>query len=191
MPRGTSLVELFIAPLNSAQIDYAVTGGLAAIMYGHPRLTIDVDLVIRLGTGDASRFAALWSPNAYYCFPIEVVEQERERSEHGHFNVIHLETAMRADVYLAGADSLQAWALEDRVTRMVDGEEVRFAPIEYVIVNKLRYARMGGSDRHLRDVARMLEASRELVRVDTLDTWIARLDVTEEWKRAQELVGRE
>jgi len=186
-----SLVGLFIAPLNRANIDYVVTGGLAAIVYGHPRLTLDVDLVIRLGAGSVTAFAELWPSDAYYCPPTEVVEQERRRAAHGHFNVIHTDTAMRADVYLAGDDPLQAWALADHVTREVDGETVRFAPIEYVIVYKLRYAQQGASDRHLRDVARMIETSRELIRAETLTPWITRLDLAAWWERAQEYVGRE
>ena len=75
-----------------------------------------------MGVGDTSRFAELWPPEAYYCPPVDVVEQERERAEHGHFNVIHSDTAMRADVHLADDDSLQWWALADHVTRTVDGE---------------------------------------------------------------------
>lgn len=190
MTPARSLVGLFIAPLNRAGIDYVVTGGLAAIVYGHPRLTLDVDLVIRLGSGSAERFTELWPPDAYYCPPAEVVEQERQRPAHGHFNVIHSETAMRADVYLAGDDPLQAWALADHVTRVVEGEIVRFAPIEYVIVYKLRYAQLGGSDRHLRDVARMLETSRELIRAQLLHSWVERLDLAAWWERAQGYVGR-
>lgn len=190
MTPAPSLVGLFIAPLNHAGIDYVVTGGLAAIVYGHPRLTLGVDLVIRLGSGAAERFTELWPPDAYYCPPAEVVEQERQRPEHGHFNVIHFETAMRADVYLAGDDPFQAWALADHVTREVEGELVRFAPIEYVIAYKLRYAEAGGSDRHLRDVARMLETSRDLIRTETLHAWVARLDLTAPWERAQGYVER-
>ncbi len=190
MTPAPSLVGLFIAPLNHAGIDYVVTGGLAAIVYGHPRLTLDVDLVIRLGSGTAKRFTELWPPDAYYCPSAEVVEQERQRPEHGHFNVIHSETAMRADVYLAGDDPFQAWALTDHVTREVEGELVRFAPIEYVIAYKLRYAQAGGSDRHLRDVARMLETSRDLIRTETLHAWIARLDLAAPWERAQGYVER-
>ncbi len=191
MTRTPSLVELFIAPLNRARIDYVVTGGLAVIVYGHPRLTLDVDLVIRLGSGAAERFTELWPADAYYCPPAEVVEQERQRSALGHFNVIHSETAMRADVYLAGEDPFHAWALSDHVTREVEGEIVRFAPIEYVIAYKLRYAQLGGSDRHLRDVARMLETSRELIRQEILDHWITRLDLSAWWQRAQRYLGRE
>ncbi|MEP7383725.1 MAG: hypothetical protein ABI910_18710 [Gemmatimonadota bacterium] len=191
MTPAPSLIELFIAPLNRANLDYVVTGGLAAIVYGHPRLTLDVDLVIRLESDAAATFAGLWPPDDYYCPPAEVVEQERQRSAHGYFNVIHSDTAMRADVYLAGDDPLQAWALAAHVTRAVEGEQVRFAPIEYVIVYKLRYAQMGGSDRHLRDVARMIETSGAWIREETLHDWIARLDLGAPWERALGYVGRE
>ena len=110
---------------------------------------------------------------------------------HGHFNVIHRESAMRADVYLAGTDDLSAWALERRVARVVEGEAVQFAPIEYVIVNKLRYFQMGGSDRHLRDVARMMEISGGEVDLPALRDWIARLNLAAEWAKARSYEGRE
>ncbi len=44
MTREPNLIGLFIAPLNRAGIEYMVTGGLAAIVYGQPRLTLDIDL---------------------------------------------------------------------------------------------------------------------------------------------------
>jgi hypothetical protein len=181
-----SLIGLFVAPLNRAGIHYMVTGGLAAVVYGHPRLTLDVDLVMRLSSRDAAAFAALWPPDEFYSPPAEVIEEESARSAHGHFNVIHTDTTMRADVYIAGADELSAWALGHRVVRQVEGEAVQFAPIEYVIVSKLRYFRMGGSDRHLRDIARMTEVSGSEIDVPTLESWVERLKLGAEWARAAE-----
>ena len=191
MTPAPSLVGLFIAPLNRARIDYVVTGGLAAIVYGHPRLTLDVDVVIRLGATDSVTFASLWSPGEFYCPPVDVIEEERARESQGHFNVIHHDTAMRADVYLAGNDPLQDWALAHRVDRDIQGEIVRFAPIEYVIVYKLQYAQMGGSDRHLRDIARMIEVNPTDIDYAALDGWIAHLGLAELWMRAQSLAGYE
>lgn len=184
MTPAPSLVGLFIAPLNRARIEYMVTGGLAAVVYGHPRLTLDVDLVLRLAPGDAARFPSLWSPDEFYCPPAEVIAAEGARTANGHFNVIHNASGMRADVYCAGADDLHAWALQHRVVRQIEGEAVQFAPIEYVIVYKLRYVRLGGSDRHLHDVARMVDVSGALVDQSTLDLWINRLGLTAEWARA-------
>lgn len=97
---------------------------------------------------------------------------------------------MRADVYLAGADPLQTWALAHRVAREIQGERVWFAPVEYVIVFKLRYAQMGGSDRHLHDVARILEINSNGIDRSMLDEWITTFGVAELWARAQALTGR-
>jgi hypothetical protein len=189
--QAPSLVGLFIAPINRAGIDYMVTGGLAAVVYGHPRLTLDVDLVIRFAPNDAVAFAALWPAESFYCPPVQVIIEEHARTAQGHFNVIHIETAMRADVYLAGANAFNAWALQHRVVRQVEGEAVQFAPIEYVIVNKLRYFQMGGSDRHLRDVARMMAISGTEVDPPTLNGWIASHGLGAEWVKARTYDGRE
>ena len=184
MTQAPSLIGLFVAPLNRAGIEYMVTGGLAAVVYGHPRLTLDVDLVLRLSSRDAAAFAALWPPDEFYSPPPEVIDEERTRPTHGHCNVIHSASMMRADVYFAGTDALNAWALQHRVVRRVEGEDVQFAPIESVIVSKLRYYQMGGSDRHLRDIARMIEVSGPDVDRPTLEGWIARLKFGAEWAKA-------
>ena len=166
-----------------------VTGGLAAIVYGHPRLTLDVDLVIRLGAKSAGTFTALWPADEFYVPPVEVVAEESARVGAGHCTVIHSTTMLRADVYFAGNDDLAAWALGRRVVRVVQGEAVQFAPIEYVILSKLRYFRDGGSDRHLRDIARMLAVSGSEVDRPTHEAWVERLDVAGEWKQARAFDG--
>jgi hypothetical protein len=126
--QAPSLIGLFVTPLNRAGIEYMVTGGMAAVVYGHPRLTLDVDLVIRLTPRGALAFATLWPPGEFYCPPTEVIAEESERTAFGHFNVIHTESAMRADVYFAGTDELSAWALQNRVVRFVEEQDVYFAP---------------------------------------------------------------
>lgn len=181
MTPAPSLISLFVAPLNRAGIEYMVTGGLAAVIYGHPRLTLDIDLVLQLAPHEARVFAALWPPGEFYCPPAE----ERARAAHGHFNVIHNDSAMRADVYLAGTDELNTWALRHRRVRQVEGEAVQVAPIESVVVSKLRYFQMGGSDRHLRDIARMLQISGSEVDRPALEGWISRLDLHAAWARAR------
>ena len=183
MTREPSLIGLFITPLNRAGIEYMVTGGLAAIVYGQPRLTLDIDLVVRLAGQDAALMATLWPAADFYFPPVEVFE-EAMRAGTGHFNVIHNTTMLRADVYVTGAEDLSSWALGHRVPREVEGERVQFAPIEYVIVMKLSYYQMGGSDRHLRDIARMLEVSGSEVDRPTLDRWIARMQLGAEWAQA-------
>jgi len=181
-----SLIALFVRPLNQLRIPYLVTGGVASVVYGEPRLTRDIDLVIELRPRDARRFAAAWSTEEFYVPPVEVIEEESGRPAHGHFNVIHHQTAMRADIYLPGNDALSAWAFAHKVSRRIDDDEVFLAPIEAVILNKLRYYQMGKSDRHLRDIHQMLRISGDLVNRPELERWAARLGVEGEWTQAQE-----
>jgi hypothetical protein len=189
--QGSSLITLFVAPLNRGRVNYVVTGGLASVLYGHPRLTLDIDLVIQLEASDAEHFASLWPEDEFYCPPVEVIREEGARRTFGHFNITHRESGMRADVYLAGNDDLQRWALDHSVAMKLEGETVQVAPIEYVIAFKLRYAREGGSDRHIRDVARVLQVNQDLIDLNVLHRFIERLGVTAEWERALVLSRQE
>lgn len=181
-----SLIALFVRPLNQLRIPYMVTGGVASVVYGEPRLTRDIDLVIELRPRDARRFAEAWSAEEFYVPPVEVIEEESGRPAHGHFNVIHHQSAMRADVYLPGSDALNAWAFAHKVVRRIEDDEVFLAPIEAVMLSKLRYYQMGKSDRHLRDIHQMLRISGDLVDRPELERWAARLGVESEWKHAQD-----
>jgi len=181
-----SLISLFVRPLNQLRIPYLVTGGVASVIYGEPRFTRDIDLVVRLEAQDAGRFAGAWSAAEFYVPPVEVIEVESRRPAYGHFNVSHHDTAMRADVYLAGDDPLNAWAFGHPVLRRIAEDEVLVAPIEAVIVSKLRYYQMGQSDRHLRDIGKMLRISGDQVDVLELERWAARLGVEREWGQARD-----
>ena len=178
-----SLISLFVAPLNRTGIPYMVTGAVATAVYGEPRLTRDIDLVLVLRAGDARRFAGAWPDDAYYVPPLEVIEEESRRVAGGHFNVLHLDTGMRADVYIAGGDELSRWALARVARHDVEGESVAFAPVEYVIVMKLRYHEMGGSDRHLRDIAGILSVSDDAIDQAELDRWIAEYRLGRAWRK--------
>ncbi|MEN9818639.1 MAG: hypothetical protein RLZ32_2519 [Gemmatimonadota bacterium] len=52
------LLARFVAPLHGLGLPYMVTGGAAAIVYGDPRLTNDIDLVLAMRPADAARAIA-------------------------------------------------------------------------------------------------------------------------------------
>ena len=85
-----------------------------------------------------------------------MIESERTRDRRGHFNLIHHESGFKADIYLTGRDELHAWGLSHAIRAALEGQQVIFAPPEYVIVRKLQFFREGGSPKHLRDISRML-----------------------------------
>jgi len=89
---------LFTEPLERLGVEYVVTGSVAAMLYGEPRLTHDVDLILELARDfPPESLEAAFPPEAFYCPPAEVIEVERARPRRGHFNLIHHETGFKAD----------------------------------------------------------------------------------------------
>jgi hypothetical protein len=177
-----NLFAPFIVPLERLGIPYFVTGSTAGILYGEPRLTHDVDIVIALSARHVHAFVEAFPLEEFYCPPEDVLAIEVRRGQRGHCNLIHHDSGFKADIYIA-FDELHRWALAHRRTLELDGLRVSVAPIEYVILRKLEYFREGKSEKHVRDIRGMLEASSDQIDRPLLEQWIARLGVTAEWDR--------
>ena len=149
-------ISTFIEPLDRLGIVYMVTGSVAAMAYGEPRMTTDVDVVLRLAPGEAGPLLDCFPEADFYRPPEEVVRHESNRAARGHFNVIQHASGMKAVFYPAGDDPLSAQAIERRRRLDVGGTTIVLAPPEYVIVRKLEFHREGSSDKHLRDIASTL-----------------------------------
>lgn len=176
---------LFIRPLNQLGLRYMVAGSVAAILYGEPRLTHDVDFITFLRAGDIARLRDAFPSPEFYVPPTDVIATEIARERKGHFNVIHADTGYKADFYTTGRDEVQAWGFRGIRRMQFRGEPIVVAPPEYVIVRKLEYFREGGSDKHLRDIRAMLAVSGELIDHAALMEWIRRQGVLEQWKQVE------
>ncbi|HEY3854604.1 MAG TPA: hypothetical protein VGO67_09445 [Verrucomicrobiae bacterium] len=176
------LVLLFVRPLQESGFRYIVTGSVAAIFYGEPRLTLDVDIVIFLNDKDISKLAGIFSASEFFLPPAEIIADEAHRETRGHFNILHLNTGLKADLYLTGGDELEAWAFRHKRQVQLEGHAVAFAPPEYVIIRKLEYYREGGSEKHLRDLRSMLAMSRHEIDHEILRDWVQQRGLHTQWK---------
>lgn len=174
---------LFLRPLNRLKIRYVVSGSVASILYGEPRLTNDVDMLVFFRTDDIARLQEAFPSPEFYVPPAEVMFAEMARPEHGQFNLIHADSGFKADFYPAGRDEFNAWAFRHARKMEYFGVPVTVAPPEYVIVRKLEYFREGGSDKHLRDIRAMLNVSGDQIDRSVLNEWIQRQKVESEWAK--------
>jgi hypothetical protein len=177
------LFLLFVRPLNRAGIRYVVSGSVAAIFYGEPRLTHDVDFVVFLNANDIQKLFEAFPEKDFYLPPKETILAETARSNNGHFNLIHRDTGFKADFYPTGRDELNASAFHGKREVEFEGEKIILAPPEYVIVRKLEYFREGRSEKHLRDIRAMLAVSGEQLDRTTLSEWIQRQGLESEWRQ--------
>ena len=85
-----------IALLEKEQIPYMVVGSLASMIYGEPRLTHDMDLVVDILPGDATKIEKLFPSENYYCPPLEILRPEI--NHRGQFNLVHHESGLKVDL---------------------------------------------------------------------------------------------
>jgi hypothetical protein len=174
-------IKEILARLELAEFSYCLVGGMAAIAYGRPRLTLDADLVLALSPSSVDRLVKAFPPEEFYLPPEEVLIAETRHEVRGYFNIIHLATGMKADCYLPGRNTLAHWELKNRRRLELDFGEAWFAPPESVIVNKLLFFREGGSEKHLEDIRAILESTTDIDR-KVLAEWIRECRVEQEWK---------
>lgn len=175
-----SLISIFVKPLNQAHIEYMITGSVASILYGEPRMTHDIDLVIKLSEKDVIDLSNVFPGDQFYCPPTDVIRSEISREARGHFNVIHHRTGLKADLYPVGKDCLHQWAMGQRRTVQFDNAQIHVAPPEYVIIRKLDYFREGGSQKHLTDIKKMLKYSGDILDMAMLKEKAAQLCLQEQ-----------
>ena len=173
----------FLEPIERLGLPYCVTGSVAASVYGEPRLTADIDIVLLLKIGDIAALRSAFPEAGYYVPPDETLRLELARDSRGMFNLIHHASQFKADIYLAARDPLHAWALENRRRISLGDGGAWIAPPEYVILRKLEYLREGGQDKHVRDIRFMLAASA----VDRafIETEVTRLGLQTQWRQCQ------
>ena len=177
-----SLVEAF----DRLGVRYFVGGSFASSMYGVPRATQDVDVVADMDESDAEPFAALLSGRFYV--DVDMIK-EAIRSGRA-FNVIHLETMFKADVFGLGAGpwprEQMAGARTEAVPSGGGSIDVRFASPEDTVLHKLIWYHMGGetSERQWSDVLGILQVQGDDLDEEYLRKWAAHLEVADLLARA-------
>ncbi|MFH0920136.1 MAG: hypothetical protein V1913_07210 [Fibrobacterota bacterium] len=153
---------LFIKPLEQCRLEYMITGSVAAIVYGEPRLTHDIDLVLQIPASTIPGILQAFHAPDYYCPPQEILESELRKPSRAHFNLIHMDSGLKADCYPFTDDRLTCWGMQNRrQMELDDGHRAWFAPPEYVVVRKLEYYIEGESQKHLSDIRNMLNVAGE------------------------------
>lgn len=176
--------------LEAAGARYLVGGSLASSLQGIPRSTLDVDLVTDLAPSGVEAFVRALGADFY-------ADAERIRNGVGRrasFNVIDLRNGFKADVYLASDDPFgRAQLARRQVVELLPGVTLPFASPEDVVLQKLRWYRLGGgvSERQWLDAQGVLKIQGERLDGGYLEHWAAALELSDLLARAREEAGVE
>jgi len=183
-------VARVVAAFETLGVDYLVGGSVASSIFGEPRQTVDADLVARLLGRHAEPLVARLSGEFYADLPT-IVAAVRDQ---GSFNLIHLETMTKVDVFVRWRDAFGQSQFARRQKKSVGQTsplELFFASAEDTVLAKLDWYRKGGgvSDRQWRDLLGVLKVQAGSLDRDYLDLWAGKLDVTDLLQRALDEAG--
>ena len=176
--------EHVVRALEAEGIPYMVTGSVAAMVYGEPRLTNDMDIVLVLAPRHIQPLLDAFASDEYYAPPREVILDEiRHR---GQFNVINVASGSKVDFILCKYTEFakEEFSRRQRVQLTANTESESATP-EDVILSKLAYYRLSGSRKHLEDIAGILRVSAPGLDFDHIESWARRLGLLAEWTAAK------
>ena len=157
--------------------------------YGEPRLTNDIDIVADLNLSHLPGLMEAFPPDEFTIdeeMIREAVKQARP------FNIIHPASGLKVDIIIKMNTPFDRSRFE-RIRRIYPGPyPANFASPEDVIIKKMEYYQMGGSEKHLRDITGILKISGETVDKEYIASWAGELGFLEIWEAVlKKLEGQE
>jgi hypothetical protein len=164
--------------LEKLGVVYVIGGSMASTAHGRIRTTMDVDIVADLQPDHISPLVQALGGTFYVDQEVALNAVKR----HSTFNLIHLETMFKVDIFIPKDRPFDRQQLARREQQIIGTEPDQTAYIasaEDIILAKLEWYRLGGevSERQWSDIQGILEVRGGRLDWDYLREWAAVLGV--------------
>jgi len=179
-------VELFVKTLESLNVSYYIGGSIASSAYGIARATMDVDLVSELKQEHVKHLVQNLKKD-YFIDEEMIIDAIKNNSS---FNIIHLGTMLKIDVFIPKAGSFNKKVFErkrkENISQEPDSIQVFLCSAEDTILSKLEWYKSGGSasERQWKDILGIIKVQGELLDKEYLIKWAEELGVKDLLEKA-------
>jgi len=135
-----------------------LTGSMAMNYYAQPRMTRDIDLVIKLASEQIDLLIGLFETDYY----VDRSAIARAIAQQSMFNLIHNDTIIKLDCIVLKAAQYRQQEFTRRKLVSLGDFETWIVSREDLILSKLYWARDSKSELQLRDVKNLLTAACDL-----------------------------
>jgi hypothetical protein len=144
--------------LESRGVAYMLTGSMAMNYYAQPRMTRDIDLIVKLAADQTAIFISAFESD-YYVDRRAVANAIAQRSV---FNLIHNETIIKFDCIVLKDQPYRQEEFARRRKITLGDFQTWIVTREDLILSKLYWARDSKSELQLRDVKNLLSADCDM-----------------------------
>jgi len=174
-----------ITAFNRLGIPYLIGGSLASAVHGIVRATMDADLVAEIKPEQVLSLVA--SLESEFYIDAEMILDAIQYTSS--FNLIHLETMFKVDVFILKQRPFDLNQMQRRISQSVGDspeEQAYFSTAEDIILAKLEWFRAGGetSERQWRDIMGVLDLQGDRLDFKYLQTWATELGILDLLQRA-------
>lgn len=168
--------------LDERDIPYMITGSIASSLYGEPRLTHDIDVIVRITVEAAADMARVFPSPRYYLDDRDSIREMIDN--HTMFNLIDTQTGDKIDFWILTDSPFDRSRFQRRRRMNLFGSTVSVPTPEDVIMAKLSWAEQsGGSEKQFRDALRVYEVQHEHLDIAYCTAWTRELGVTALWDK--------
>lgn len=161
--------------LERSGVEYMLTGSMASNVWGIPRTTHDIDIVIQMDPSLVTGFVEIFREGFF-------IQPESVRSAFQppyQFNIIDNQSSLKVDFWmLRDDDSFESEAFRRRQQIELFDSTARIATAEDILLHKLKWNEISPSDRQLSDAAGIVVVQGESLDRPYLELWANRLGVT-------------
>src|ERR1041384_5812353 len=163
--------------LEELNSPYLISGSYKSSAHGIGRPTMDIDILAAIPAKLAGELASKLGPD-FYADEHAIRQAIMEKRS---FNVIHIESGLKIDVFVSKRDPFDRKQLERRkqyIAARTPDRRVYIASPEDVILSKLRWYRQRS------DVLGVIGVNADELELDHLRAWARELNVTDLLERA-------
>lgn len=183
-PQDISALERFTDILNELNIAYVIGGSFASSAYGAVRFTQDADITVQPFNQISEKFFDIIKKDFY----ISKDAMNQALQNRTSFNIIHLATAFKIDIFIQKNDEFQRQMLSHgrKLPLGKSAKKVSFVSPEDIILLKLDWLRQSGGDseRQLSDVQSVLAGQKNSLDFEYLKNWAKKLGLNELLQKA-------
>lgn len=167
--------------LDDIGVEYAVGGSFASSALGEPRMSMDLDLALRLDVVQLEDLMAMVEAEFYV--PREAAHRAVAHPDgmSSSFNMTDLRGPMKVDVFVLGDGLLDERQIRRRTTVLIDDVTVWVTAPAEIVLRKLLWRSVEGNDsgKQWRDVVGVLSVNFDTIDLDDLRSTAAELGVAD------------